>query len=467
MNTHVEKLRETLLSHQAKVAVVGLGYVGLPLATEVAFAGFDVTGIERDPGRVARLNKGDSYIADVPAESLRQVVKAGKLCAQQGFEAVERTDVVVICVPTPLDKNRNPDIQYIESVVQHTLPHIHPGQLIILESTSYPGTLDETVLAPVAATGLKVGEDVFLAYSPERIDPGNHSYHLKNSPKVVGGVTPACTELACAFYQAALGAVPHPVSSPKVAEMSKLLENVFRAVNVSLINELSQLCERMGVDIWEAIHAANTKPFGFMPFYPGPGVGGHCIPIDPVYLSWKAREYGFTPRFIELAGEVNESMPSYVVAKTMELLNAQSKAMKDSSVLVLGVAYKRDVADTRESAALRVIELLEERGAHVEYHDSYVSEVDVGNRRLYSVPLTTNALSSSDIVIITTDHSDVDYGAVSRNAPMIYDTRNAMREFPGANVRLLGAPPNSHQVGSPVQATPAPARADAEPAQRE
>ncbi|MDO8750884.1 MAG: nucleotide sugar dehydrogenase [Dehalococcoidia bacterium] len=459
MDSYAEGLRQAISSRGAKVAVVGLGYVGLPLATEIAGAGFDVRGIERDPERTARINRGESYIADVPSERLRRVVEAGRLSAQESFQAVDGSDVVVICVPTPLDRNRNPDVQYIVNVMQQILPHVHAGQMVILESTSYPGTLEELVLSPVANAGHTVGEEVFLAFSSERIDPGNITYHLKDVPKVVGGVTPTCTELACLFYQMALGCVTHAVSSPSVAEMSKLIENTFRSVNVSLINELSQLCDRMGVDIWEAIGAAKTKPFGFTAFYPGPGVGGHCIPIDPVYLSWRAKQFGFTPRFIDLATEVNEGMPNYVVAQAMEALNTQGKAMKDSSVLVLGVAYKKDVSDVRESAALRVIELMQERGAKVQYHDSFVPEIRVGADRLRSVPLAPETLRSTDLVVITTDHSDVDYALVVRHAPLIYDTRNATRDFHGPNVWRLGAPPSTGVPEKHRQQIPAPAYA--------
>ncbi|MEK7777316.1 MAG: nucleotide sugar dehydrogenase [Chloroflexota bacterium] len=459
MDSYADGLRQAISSRGAKVAVVGLGYVGLPLATEIAGAGFDVRGIERDPERTARINRGESYIADVPSERLRRVVEAGRLSAQESFAAIDGSDVVVICVPTPLDRNRNPDVQYIVNVMQQLLPHVHAGQMVILESTSYPGTLEELVLSPVANAGHTVGEEVFLAFSSERIDPGNITYHLKDVPKVVGGVTPTCTELACLFYQMALGCVTHAVSSPSVAEMSKLIENTFRSVNVSLINELSQLCDRMGVDIWEAIAAARTKPFGFTAFYPGPGVGGHCIPIDPVYLSWRAKQFGFTPRFIDLATEVNEGMPNYVVAQAMEALNTQGKAMKGSSVLVLGVAYKKDVSDVRESAALRVIELMQERGAKVQYHDSFVPEIRVGADRLRSVPLTQDTLRSSDLVVITTDHSDVDYALVVRHAPRIYDTRNATRDFHGPNVWRLGAPPFAGVSEKHRQQIPAPAYA--------
>ncbi len=462
MNSYAEGLRQAISSRGAKVAVVGMGYVGLPLATEIAGAGYDVRCIERDPERVAQINRGESYIADVPPERLRRVVEAGRLTAQESIQAIDETDVVVICVPTPLDENRSPDVQYIVNVMQQLLPHVHAGQMVILESTSYPGTLEELVLPPVASAGHRVGEEVFLAYSSERIDPGNNTYHLKDVPKVVGGVTPTCTELACLFYQTALGGVAYPVSSPSVAEMSKLIENTFRSVNVSLINELSQLCDRMGVDIWEAIGAAKTKPFGFMAFYPGPGVGGHCIPIDPIYLSWRAKQFGFTPRFIDLATEVNEGMPNYVVAQAMEALNTQGKAMKGSNVLVLGVAYKKDVSDVRESAALRVIELLRERGAKVQYHDSFVPEFQAGHDLLRSVPLTPETLRTNDLVVITTDHSDVDYGLVVQHAPLTYDTRNATREFHGPNVWRLGAPPFVGLSEKHQPQIPAPAYASSE-----
>ncbi len=443
MNVHAENLRQAIQTHHAKVALVGLGYVGLPLATGIAEGGFQVTGIDLDPNRVAKVNRGDSYIEDVPSARLGKLVRDGKLKAHEDFLPVQTSDVIIVCVPTPLDKSRTPDTSYIESAVEKALPYLHAGQLLIMESTSYPGTLEDLVAVPLTKAGLKPGEEVLLVYSSERIDPGNQSHHLQNVPKVIGGLTPQSTELACLFYQQALHVATCPVSSPSVAEMSKLLENTFRSVNVSMINELAQLCDRMGIDIWEAIGAADTKPFGFKAFYPGPGVGGHCIPIDPVYLSWKARQYGFTPRFIELAGEVNDTMPNYVVTQAMEVLNSRGKAMKGSSILVLGVAYKRDVADTRESAALQIIELVQERGGRVKYHDPFVPELRIGTQNLHSVPLTADALRSSDLVVITTDHSEVDYKLVSLHASLVYDTRNAMKAFPGPNVRLLGAPSHS------------------------
>lgn len=438
-----DALLEKLTSREARITVVGLGYVGLPLATEFARSGFRVTGIEMQEVRAQAVNRGESYIADVPSGDLRPLVEGGRLRAQQGYDVMSEADVIVVCVPTPLDKNRNPDIQYIHSVVRQSLPYLRPGQLIIMESTSYPGTLEDAVLPGVESKGLTVGKNVFVAYSSERIDPGNTSYRLRNSPKVVGGVTPLCTRLACSFYEAAINARTHPVSSPRVAEMSKLLENTFRVVNVSLMNELSQLCDRMGVDIWEVIQAASTKPFGFMPFYPGPGVGGHCIPIDPFYLSWKAKEYGFTTRFIELAGEINENMPVYVVSQAMEQLNTAGKAMKGSKVLVLGLAYKRDISDTRESAAVRIMELLLERGAEANYHDPYVPETRIAGHILRSVPLTPDTLKASDLAIVTTDHSSIDYKLVAKYAPLVYDTRNAMKDYSAPKVRRLGAPVSS------------------------
>ncbi|MBI4339132.1 MAG: nucleotide sugar dehydrogenase [Chloroflexi bacterium] len=438
--SHEQALLQKLSTRQARVAVVGLGYVGLPLATEIAQGGFTVTGIEMQASRVDSVNRGESYIPDVLTEDLRHLVEGHKVRAQLGYEVLAHTDVMVVAVPTPLDRNRNPDIQYIRNVVQLSLPYVHAGQLIIMESTSYPGTLEEAVLPGIEGKGLQVGKDVFVAYSSERIDPGNAASRLRNSPKVVGGVTPACTRVACAFYEAAISAHTHPVSSPRVAEMSKLLENTFRVVNVSLVNELSQLCDRMGVDIWEVINAASTKPFGFMSFYPGPGVGGHCIPIDPFYLSWKAKEYGFTTRFIELAGEINEDMPGYVVSQAMEQLNSVGKALKGSNVLVLGLAYKRDISDTRESAALKVVELLLERGARVAYHDPHVPTIEIASRYLESVALTRETLQSTDLAIVTTDHTAVDYRLVAAHAPLVYDTRNALKDVQGSNLRRLGAP---------------------------
>ena len=435
----MERLRQKIESKEANIAVIGLGYVGLPLAVEKAKAGFQVVGIDRSAERVAKVNRGENYIPDVLDIELEQVVHEGRLQATEGFEVIGDVDVITICVPTPLDKNRNPVTRYIENVVDSSLPYIKRGQLFILESTSYPGTTEEIIKPRIEGRGFKVGEDIFLAFSPERVDPGNKKYKVANTPKVVGGVTPRCTELAKALYEQIIEGEVHTVSSPKVAEMEKLLENIFRIVNISLVNELALLCERMGIDIWEVIEAAKTKPFGFMAFYPGPGLGGHCIPLDPFYLSWKAKEYGFTTRFIELAGEINDAMPHHVVERAMELLNEQGKPLKGSRVLLLGMAYKRDVDDLRESPALKVARLLLERGAVLDYHDPYIHKLQLNGQDYCSITLTPEALQRYDLVIITTDHSNVDYRLVVENGKLIFDTRNALHDLKGGNIHKLGS----------------------------
>lgn len=432
------ELLEKIRSRRARIAVIGLGYVGLPLAVEKAKAGFTVVGIDRNPKRVAMVNQGENYIPDILTSDLAHVVNEGNLSATQDFSVIGDVDVITICVPTPLDKNKQPDTSYIEGVIEQSLPSIHAGQLIVLESTTYPGTTEEVILPRIVSRGLKVGEDVFLAFSPERVDPGNKRYKTKNTPKVVGGVTPECTKVATALYEQVLEGQVFPVSSPRVAEMTKLLENVFRIVNISLVNELALLCEKMGIDIWEVIEAAKTKPFGYMPFYPGPGLGGHCIPLDPFYLSWKAKEYDFTTRFIELAGQVNDAMPYHVVERAMELLNENGKALNGAKVLLLGIAYKKDIDDLRESPALKIARLLRHRGAEVSYHDPYIPEVDRDGLKLTSVSLDQDVLRDTDLVIITTAHAGVDYDMVVRNAPLVFDTRNATHGINASNIVRLG-----------------------------
>jgi len=424
---------------RARIAVIGLGYVGLPLAVEKAKAGYHVVGIDRKKDRVDLVNRGENYIPDVLAQDLSEVVLAGRLSATQDFAVVADVDVVTICVPTPLDRNKQPDTSYIESVVEQSLPYLHKGQLVVLESTTYPGTTEEIILPQISSRGLKVGADVFLAFSPERVDPGNAQYKTKNTPKVVGGVTPACTEVAKALYERVINGTVMAVSSPRVAEMEKLLENIFRIVNISLVNELALLCERMGIDIWEVIEAAKTKPFGFMPFYPGPGLGGHCIPLDPFYLSWKAKEYDFPTRFIELAGDVNDAMPYHVVERAMELLNRESKALRGARVLLLGMAYKRNIDDLRESPALKIARLLLDRGATLSYHDPYIPSAEVEGLFLRSVPLTAKSVEACDLVLITTDHSNVDYKLVVEHAKLVFDTRNATHGITSEKVVRLGA----------------------------
>lgn len=432
------ELLDKIKNKKAKIAVIGLGYVGLPLAVEKAKAGFYVTGLDRNPERVAMVNRGENYIPDVLARELAEVVKDGKLQATQDFSVIANVDVVTICVPTPLDKNKQPDTSYIEYVVEQSVPYLHPGQLMVLESTTYPGTTEEVIQPQIEGQGFTIGQDFFLAFSPERIDPGNRKFQMKNTPKVVGGVTVSCTEVAKALYERVVDGKVFPASSPRVAEMAKLLENIFRIVNISLVNELALLCEKMKIDVWEVIEAAKTKPFGFMAFYPGPGLGGHCIPLDPFYLSWKAKEYGFTTRFIELAGQINDAMPHHVGERAMELLNEQGKPLKGSRVLLLGVAYKRDIDDLRESPALKVVRLLAEQGAVLSYHDPYIPEIEAEGLGLSSVALTPEVLSLQDLVIITTAHTNVDYKMVVDHAPLILDTRNATKGIESSKVARLG-----------------------------
>ena len=433
-----EELLQEIKGHRAHVAVIGLGYVGLPLAVEKAKAGFTVIGIDRKEERVAMVNRGENYIPDILGSDLATVVGEGKLRATQDFSVVADVDVITICVPTPLDKNKQPNTSYIEGVVEQALPYLHKGQLVVLESTTYPGTTEEIILPRIESLGLKVGQDIFLAFSPERVDPGNDRYKTKNTPKVVGGVTPACTEIATALYEQVLDGAVFSASSPRVAEMTKLLENIFRIVNISLVNELALLCEKMKIDIWEVIEAAKTKPFGYMPFYPGPGLGGHCIPLDPFYLSWKAKEYDFTTRFIELAGDINDTMPYHVVERAMELLNTKGKALNGSKVMLLGMAYKRDIDDLRESPALKVARLLADRGAMLSYHDAYIPEINLAGLKLRNVALTPKLLEAQDIIIITTAHTNVDYKMVVDHAPLILDTRNATKGMQSPKIARLG-----------------------------
>ncbi len=437
-----QQLLEKIQARTARVGVVGLGYVGLPLASTFARAGFTVTGIDLDPRKVGAIAEGRSYIPDVPTEELAREVAAGSLSATSDFAASAELDTINVCVPTPLRKTKDPDMSFIASAVEAIAPHLRPGMLVILESTTYPGTTDEFVKPRLEVNGLKAGVDFFLAFSPERVDPGNATFATHNVPKVVGGIDQASTELACALYATAIDTVV-PVTSPRVAEMVKLLENTFRAVNIGLVNEIALMCDRLGVDVWEVVAAAATKPFGFMPFYPGPGLGGHCIPIDPFYLSWKAKQSGFDARFIELAGQINAAMPEVVVERVADALNRQGRAVNGSNVLVLGVAYKRDVDDIRESPALDVMTLLSQKGARVRYADPHVpalSERDWhGGFALTSEPVTAATFAAADCVVILTEHSSVDYDVVSRSAPLVVDTRNAIRTR-APHVFTLGAP---------------------------
>jgi UDP-N-acetyl-D-glucosamine dehydrogenase len=423
-------LRERLADRTATVGVVGLGYVGLPLAVELARAGFKTIGIDLDRRKADAINRGESYIQDVPTERVAELVAAGRLSATTDFAIVRTLDSVNICVPTPLRKTKDPDLSFVVSALQSVQEHLHPGLLVILESTTYPGTTDEVVQPLLEKTGLTAGRDFFLAFSPERVDPGNQQWTTRNVPKVVGGLTPTCTELATLLYSASIDRVV-PVTSPKVAEMVKLLENTFRAVNIGLINELALMCDRLGISVWEVVEAAATKPFGFMPFFPGPGLGGHCIPIDPFYLSWKAKEVGFEARFIELAGHVNGAMPLHIVDKITDALNSQRKAVHGSRILILGLAYKRDIDDLRESPALDVLALLQHKGADLSYHDPFIPTLPAsawpGGFDMTSVDLTPSTLASADCTVVITDHSTFDLDAIARHAPLIVDSRNAVK----------------------------------------
>jgi len=429
------QLSEKISNKTARVGIIGLGYVGLPLAVEFAKAGFSVTGIDLIQPKVDQINAGDSYIQDVSDEDVASLVAAGKLRATTDFSVVAELDTINICVPTPLRKTKDPDMSFIVSACQEIARFVHPGMLAILESTTYPGTTDELVLPMLSSTGLKVGEDFFLCFSPERVDPGNPKFQTRNIPKVVGGVTPACTELGAHFYAQALENVV-PVSSTQVAEMVKLLENTFRMINIGLVNELAMMCERMSINIWEVIDAAATKPFGFMPFYPGPGLGGHCIPIDPFYLSWKSKQAGIEARFIELAGYINGQMPHFVVEKVQNALNDRGKAVKGSHVHILGVAYKRDIEDVRESPALDIIHLLQRRGAKVTFSDPHVPSIRIEEGTLTSTD-ALEAAGEADAIVIVTDHGQVDYAPIVERAALIVDTRNALRGFKAANVIRL------------------------------
>jgi UDP-N-acetyl-D-glucosamine dehydrogenase len=409
------------------VGVIGLGYVGLPLAVEFANGSMTAIGFDLDEGRVSEINAGRSYIPDVPTDHVASLVESGKLSATTDFGKLDQTDAVIICVPTPLRKTKEPDISYVLAAAEQVAAHLHSQQLVVLESTTYPGTTDEVLLPMLEQTGLKLDSDFYLAFSPERVDPGNREFQTSNIPKVVGGVSQRSTEVASSLYKTIIERV-HGVSSARVAETAKLLENTFRSVNIGLVNEMAQLCYHLGIDSWEVIRAAATKPFGFMAFYPGPGIGGHCIPLDPHYLSWKARLHGFEARFIGLAEEVNSRMPQHVVNLVQDGLNDRGKSVKGSRIFVLGVAYKRDINDVRESPALAIIEQLMKKGARVSYHDPFVARMQIdGGERLASGALTKASLEDCDCAVIVTDHSNVDYAMVLKHAPLIVDTRNVTR----------------------------------------
>jgi UDP-N-acetyl-D-glucosamine dehydrogenase len=417
-----------LASREAVVAVFGLGYVGLPFAVRVSQVGYRTIGIDSNPDRVLRLNKGESYISDVPSTQLRELVQSGVLGAVSSTDVLRSSDVVVLCVPTPLGRNLEPDLSAVSCVSEEVGRALRPGQLVVLESTTYPGTTEEVVLAALEKSGLQVGVDFFLAHSPERIDPGNLDSCAQHIVKVVGGVTPNCLEVATRFLREVVRETV-PVSSARVAELSKVYENTYRAVNIALANELLLLCDEMGLDVWEVIGAAGTKPFGFQTFYPGPGVGGHCIPVDPFYLAWKAREYGFRTRFIELAGEINGYMPRYVVQRTLRLLNLHRKPAAGSRVLIVGVAYKKNVADVREAPALEIMERLTKLGACVEYYDPHVPYLQLASGRARKSTTLVGGVERADCIVIVTDHSAVDYSFLLASGKPILDTRNALAGF--------------------------------------
>lgn len=419
-------LEGRILNKKAKIGIIGLGYVGLPLAITFARSGFKVCGLDIDKGRIARLNKGQSYILDVQSSEIKETRGNKSLCVSTDFSHIRKLDAIIICVPTPLHKSKEPDVSYIVAAVENIKKYMKRNQIIVLESTTYPGTTEEVMLPILESTGLKEGKDFYLAFSPERIDPGNKSYHTKNTPKIIGGISKKSTEIARLLYEQAIDTVI-AVSSSKVAEMVKLLENTFRIVNIALVNEIMLMCDKLGINVWEVIDAASTKPYGFMPFYPGPGVGGHCIPVDPIYLSWKARMHGFEARFIDLASHVNGLMPHYVVDKVIEGLNYHKKPLMCSKVLVMGVAYKKDVKDLRESPSLEIIDILIKKGAIVSYYDPHFSYLKIHGINLKSVKFNKDALRDSDCVVIITDHSNMDYDFIAENSKLIVDTRNTLK----------------------------------------
>ena len=431
------RLEEKLKKKSATVGVVGLGYVGLPLALAFSEAGFRVLGFDIQQKRVELVNKGKSYIVDVSDERLSAARSSTLLEATRDQNRLGELDVICICVPTPLTKSRDPNLSHVIHETEEISKRLKPGQLVVLESTTYPGTTREVVLPILERSGLKAGSNFYLAFSPERIDPGNKNYSIKNTPKIVGGIDSQSTRLAELLYQQVVDTVV-PVSCPEVAEMTKIFENVFRSVNVALVNELAQLCEKMGISVWEVIDAASTKPFGYMPFYPGPGIGGHCIPLDPYYLSNKAREYDFHTRFIELAAEINERTPYYVTSRIMEALNSQGKSLNGGKVLVLGVAYKKNVADFRESPSLKLIELLQEKGAEVSYNDPYIPEIQLSQNTISSVELTREYLSSRDCIVIATDHDSYNLEEIVAQSKLVFDTRGATRGLKHDNIVRLG-----------------------------
>jgi len=438
-NPYKQQLLSKIKNKTAVLGVIGLGYVGLPLAVEKAKAGYKTIGFDVQEKKVRWVNKGRNYIGDIVDSDLKEVVDKGLLQATTDYSFIEDVDTICICVPTPLDIHQQPDLSYVKNSTENIAKYLHPGMLIVLESTTYPGTTEELV-KPILEkeSGLKCGQDFFLAFSPERIDPGNPWYKVRNTPKVIGGVTPDCTEVAVSLYSNIIQGKVYPVSSPKVAEMEKIYENVFRYTNIALANEMSILCHKMGIDFWEVIEAAKTKPYGFMPFYPGPGIGGHCIPLDPFYLTWKAREYNYHTRLIELAGEINRYMPEYVVERTAKILSQRfKKSLNGAKVLLLGVAYKKDIDDLRESPALEVIKKLEEEGVTISYYDPYIAEFTSNGKEYKSLKeLTIERIKEKDILVITTAHTAIDYNMVVKNAQIVFDTKNAVK-FNNDNVERL------------------------------
>lgn len=431
--SHYETLTQKIENKEAVIGVVGLGYVGLPLAVEKAKAGYKVIGFDVQASRVEQVNMGINYIGDVVDQDLADMINQGMLVATTDYAKIQEVDAVAICVPTPLDVYQQPDTSYVESSSKEIAKHAHEGMLVVLESTTYPGTTEEIVKPALEEKGLVTGETVFIAYSPERVDPGNKQFKTKNTPKVVGGITENCTKVASALYRNVLEGDVFEVSSPAIAEMEKIFENTFRHINIALANEMAILCEKMGIDVWEVIDAAKTKPYGFMAFYPGPGLGGHCIPIDPFYLTWKAREYNYHTRLIELAGEINNSMPEYVITRSMQVLNEDGKALRGSKVVILGVAYKKDIDDVRESPVLKIVELLNDHGADYKVVDPYVASFKSCGAKVETIELSKELLNEADLVLVTTDHTDFDYEMIARESKVIFDTRNALKDIEKPN----------------------------------
>lgn len=432
----IKELRNKIEKRKAKVGIIGLGYVGLPLACVFAKGGFEVYGFDIDKDRIRRARQGQSYILDVPSEELKDVIRNKKLHVTDDFSAIKKLDAIIICVPTPLKEKKEPDVSYIISAVENIKRFMKKGQIVVLESTTYPGTTEEIILPMLTSKGFKEGKDFYLAFSPERVDPSNPRYKTENTPKVIGGISPQSTKITKALYAQVISKVVC-ASSAKVAEMAKLLENTFRIVNIGLVNEIMLMCDKLGIDVWEVIDVAKTKPYGFMPFYPGPGVGGHCIPIDPIYLSWKARDYGFEARFIELASYINSQMPHYVVERITRALNKYKKPIKGSKVLIVGVAYKKDVKDLRESPAIEIINLLQSEKASVSYYDPYLPYLKIDSIDLKGIKFKSSNFRAQDCVVIVTDHSQVDYEFILKHSPLIVDTRHVYKHIKGKRDKVV------------------------------